>query len=71
MTLAAELQADVEAVKSIDSVDMALRVLIQATKMRIALIARVTPDSWTACAVRDDAGFGIKPGDQLDLSSTY
>jgi hypothetical protein len=52
-------------------VDMILRVLQQTTGLRIALIAATTPSSWTACAVIDDANFGLKPGDQLELQNTY
>lgn len=48
-----------------------LRVLRRVTGLRIALVARVTETSWTACAVLDDAGFGLKPGDELALSDTY
>ena len=55
----------------IEGVQTALQVLRRATGLRIALVARVTDDSWTACAVLDDAGFGLKPGDQLELRTTY
>jgi hypothetical protein len=55
----------------LEAVNTSLRVLRRATGLRIALVARVTEDSWTACAVLDEAGFGLKPGDQLDLSTTY
>lgn len=48
-----------------------LRVLQRTTGLRIALVARVTEDSWTACAVLDDANFGLIPGDQLVLQATY
>lgn len=70
-TLSPEAAADVEAVASLDSVELALRVLIRATGLRVALVARVTPDSWTACAVRDEAGLGLEPGQQLELRTTY
>jgi hypothetical protein len=52
-------------------VHTALRVLSRTTGMRISLVARVTDESWTACAVLDEAGFGLQPGDQLELHSTY
>ncbi len=48
-----------------------LRLLAHTTGLRISLVARVTDDSWTACAVYDDAGFGLKPGDKLDVATTY
>ena len=52
-------------------VQTALRVLSRTTGLCIALVARVTNDSWTACAVLDEADFGLKPGDQLELNTTY
>ncbi|MGH9943117.1 MAG: hypothetical protein ACRD9R_12260 [Pyrinomonadaceae bacterium] len=64
-------ETTVEKINRLDAVQMVLRVLRQTTGMRIALVARVTEDSWTACAVLDEAGFGLKPGDRLDLSTTY
>lgn len=62
---------DVARVGRLAGVQTALQVLRRATGLRIALVARVTEDSWTACAVLDDAGFGLKPGDQLELRTTY
>jgi hypothetical protein len=66
-----EPEADVAALSRMDAVQLILKVLSRSTGLRIALVARVTPDSWTACAVLDEAGFGIKPGDRLDVRTTY
>lgn len=66
-----DLQRDVAAVGRIDGIETVLKVLARATGLRIALVARVTEDSWTACAILDDAGFGLKPGDGLDVATTY
>ena len=55
----------------IEAVRAILRTLTDVTGLRIAIVARVTPSSWTACAVLDEAGFGLKPGDQLDVATTY
>lgn len=38
--------------------------------MGFAAIARVTAGTWTACAVLDQIGFGLKPGGQPELSTT-
>ena len=38
--------------------------------MGFAAVARVTDGAWTACAVRDTIGFGLKPGGQLDVHTT-
>lgn len=65
---------DADELAKIDRLEVvrtALQVLRQTTGLRIALVARVTEVSWTACAVLDDADFGLKPGDELELSTTY
>lgn len=66
-----DVRADVESIGRIGGMKNILQVLRQTTDMRIALVARVTDDSWTACAVLDEAGFGLKPGDNLELATTY
>ncbi|MDP9368490.1 MAG: hypothetical protein M3Q03_09485 [Chloroflexota bacterium] len=63
--------ADVAAIDRLEAVQTSLKVLRRATGLRIVLVARVTDASWTACAVLDEAGFGLQPGDELDLSTTY
>ena len=63
--------ADVATIDRLDAVKTCLEVLRRSTGLRIAIVARVTNESWTACAVSDGAGLGIKPGDALDLSTTY
>ncbi len=65
------LENDLMALSRIDAVKMILKTLSGITEMGVSLVARVTEDSWTACAVYDDINFGIKPGDELELSSTY
>lgn len=58
-------------ISGMQPVHTALQVLRRTIGVRIALVARVTPDSWTACAVLDDAGLGLKAGDQLEVATTY
>ena len=41
-----------------------------STGMRFAVVARVTQDTWTACAVRDEIDFGLKAGSELPLKTT-
>ena len=62
---------ETDSIGRLGSVETVLRVLRRVTGLRIALVARVTESSWTACAVLDDADFGLKPGDELALSDTY
>ena len=65
------IAADVEAINRLDAVKTVLKVLSQATGMRTALVARVTEDAWTACAVLDEAGYGLSAGMNLELSTTF
>ena len=69
--MTSRFQADVEAIDRLDAVKTALQVLRQATGLRIALVARVAPDSWTTCAILDDVGLGLRPGDPLDVTTTF
>lgn len=64
-------QPDVVILDHLDAVQASLRILCRVTGLRIALVARVTESSWTACAVLDGVGFGLESGDELDLSMTY
>lgn len=68
--LPTSLQADVAAVGRLDSVPALLDILCSHTGMGFAAVARVTDDSWTACAVLDKIGFGLKPGGQLPVDTT-
>ena len=40
------------------------------TGLRFAAVARVTEDSWTACAVLDQLGFGLQVGGELEVTTT-
>jgi hypothetical protein len=64
-------QADVESINRLDAVRTVLKVLAQATGLRTSLVARVTAESWTACAVQDGAGYGLDVGMQLDISTAF
>lgn len=65
------LQNDLNAISRIDAVNMILKTLTDMTGLSVSLVVRVTEDSWTACAVRDNMSFGIKSGDNLKLLTTY
>jgi hypothetical protein len=67
---AEEIARDVAAVNKLQAVPTLLEVLCETTGMRFAAVARVTENTWTACAVKDDIGFGLAPGGQLDLETT-
>ena len=65
-----DIARDIAAVSRLQAVPTLLEVLCETTGMRFAAVARVTERTWTACAVKDDIQFGLKPGGQLDLEST-
>lgn len=70
MPLSSPVERDVAAIQRIESVPRILTTVAEITGMRFAAVARVTESSWTACAVRDELGFGLKPGGELDLVTT-
>lgn len=61
----------VAAISRLEAMQTILEVLTESTGMRIALVARVTNSTWTACAVLDNASFGLGVGDDLPLETTY
>ena len=69
-TTSSTLDAEVARIRRIPAVPRILDAMIELTGMRFAAVASVTEQSWTACAVRDDLGFGLLPGQQLELEST-
>jgi signal transduction histidine kinase len=64
------LARDVESVARVGAVPTLLKVLCETTGMGFAAVARVTDQTWTACAVEDSIGFGLRPGGQLALDTT-
>ena len=61
---------DVSAIARLSSVPTILRVVSEMTGLRFVAIARVTNDSWTACAVLDTIDFGLPVGGELDVATT-
>ena len=66
----AAISADIATIGRIGAVPSILRLICNDTGMGFAAVARVTDETWTACAVQDDVDFGLKPGGQLDLKTT-
>ena len=64
------IQADLAAVQTIDAIPKLLEVVCRSTGMGFAAVARVTEDRWVACAVRDEIGFGLEPGGELEVVTT-
>ncbi|MDD1017224.1 ATP-binding protein [Pseudomonas rubra] len=61
---------DIATISRINAVPAILQVICETTGMRFAAVARVTDSNWTACAVLDSLGFGLKVGGELDLITT-
>jgi phosphoserine phosphatase RsbU/P len=61
---------DISAISRINAVPAILQVISDTTGLRFAAVARVTEDSWTACAVLDRINFGLQVGGELDVTTT-
>ena len=61
---------DIQTIQSIGAVPTVMKVIREITGLRFVCVARVTPDSWTACAVLDQLDLGLQPGDEFDTSTT-
>jgi hypothetical protein len=61
---------DIAGIARIPAVQTILEVICRSTKLGFAAVARVTPERWIACAVRDEIAFGLKPGGELEVSTT-
>jgi sigma-B regulation protein RsbU (phosphoserine phosphatase) len=64
------IRRDLAAIARISAVPTILRTICESTGLRFALVARVLPDQWVACAVHDEVGFGIEVGGELDVATT-
>lgn len=65
-----DLTNDIERIQNIPIIATLLDVICQTTGMGFAAVARVTPDRWVACQVRDDIQFGLTTGGELPLGTT-
>jgi signal transduction histidine kinase len=65
-----DFQADVEAVSAVAAIPTILDVVCRVTGMGFAVVARVTPDRWIVCSVRDEINFGLRPGGELKVETT-
>ncbi len=65
------LTGHVADIAQIGSVNAILEVICRITNMGFAAVAEITGERWIACKVRDEAGFGIKVNDELNMSATF
>ncbi|WP_131671186.1 GAF domain-containing sensor histidine kinase [Pseudomonas parakoreensis] len=61
---------DIATIGRISAVPAILQVIRELTGLRFAAVARVTEESWTACAVLDQLDFGLQVGGELDVVTT-
>jgi signal transduction histidine kinase len=61
---------DVAAVQHLAILPTILDTVCRITGMGFAAVARVTEDRWIACGVEDRIAFGLKPGGELDITTT-
>jgi len=53
----------------LEAVPTLLAVLCESTGMRFAAVVQVVGDTWTACAVQDDAHRNVRPGDDVAVAA--
>lgn len=61
---------DVERIQALSIVPSILDLICSTTGMGFAAVARVTESRWITCAVRDEIGFGLVPGAELEVGTT-
>lgn len=65
-----EFDRDIHAIQSIPQIPTILDICGRVSGLRYAVVARVTADRWINCASSDRMGFGLGPGEELDVSTT-
>jgi signal transduction histidine kinase len=67
---APDITADIRNIQQIGAVPTILEAVAAMTGLGFVCVARVTANSWTTCAVLDKLSFGLKIGDELDVTTT-
>lgn len=65
-----DIEGQVALLSGIPTVPPVLKLLRDQTGMSFVGIARVTRERWVLCSVLDEGGFGLSPGDELDVNTT-
>lgn len=68
--MAVDLRRSVDEIQAIGVVPKILETVAAMTGLGFVCIAHVTEDAWITCAVLDKLEFGLKPGDELDVTTT-
>lgn len=66
-----DFQTDIEILSGSALIGTILETIMLATNMRFAAVARVTDDRWVACRTVDEVNFGLAPGDEIEIDSTF
>ncbi len=66
-----DFQADIDILSGSALIGTILETIMLATNMRFAAVARVTADRWVACRTVDEVNFGLAPGDEIEIQSTF
>ena len=66
-----DFQDDLDAVAAIPAISTILEVACRTTGLRFAAVARVTEERWICLASWDDVEFGLKPGSELKIETTF
>lgn len=64
------ISSSIANIAQIGSVDTILKVICRISNMGFAAVAEIKADRWIACKVRDETGFGITVGHELNLDAT-
>ncbi|NUY80464.1 GAF domain-containing protein [Flavobacterium sp. MAH-1] len=65
-----QIAKEVEEVAKLPIVQKILELIATTTGMRFVAMAKVTPSKWVALSVLDKLGYGVQPGDELELFDT-
>lgn len=68
--MAVDLRKSVDEIQAFGAVPKILETVAAMTGLGFVCIAHVTDDAWITCAVLDKLEFGLKPGDELDVTTT-
>jgi GAF domain-containing protein len=66
----AETAAYLSDIEQIDVLPDLLRVVCDVTGMGFSAVGHMTATEWTACAIHDRIGLGMRPRQQLDVATT-
>ena len=68
--MAVDLLKRVDEIQAIGAVPKILETVAAMTGLGFVCIAHVADNAWVTCAVLDRLAFGLKPGDELDVTTT-